>query len=193
MRPGKLMAGLVASCPDEKTALRRFVSEFDVSPERAALCLATTRETLRAEASLGARDVCLYVGIPFCPTRCAYCSFVSQSVEKSMKLMAPFFEALLQELRAVAGQVRRLGLRVISIYMGGGTPTTLTAPMLDRLCAALGCARFKAEMLRLIPRFIKACAFNARNLVVLFFPVIPGPAAEMHALAAKVFKHRRLI
>ena len=137
VRPGKLMAGLVASCPDEKTALRRFVSEFDVSPERAALCLATTRETLRAEASLGARDVCLYVGIPFCPTRCAYCSFVSQSVEKSMKLMEPFLEALLQEVRATAEQVRRLGLRVISIYMGGGTPTTLTAPMLDRLCATL--------------------------------------------------------
>ena len=49
VRPGKLMAGLVAECPDEKSALRSFISEFDVSPERAALCLATTRETLRAE------------------------------------------------------------------------------------------------------------------------------------------------
>ncbi len=138
VRPGKLLAGLVAQCPDEKTALRRFVSEFDVSPERAALCLATTRETLRAENALGPRDVCLYVGIPFCPTRCAYCSFVSQSVEKSMQLIEPFLQALEMEIRATAEQVRSLGLRPVSLYMGGGTPTTLTAGQLDRLCTVLG-------------------------------------------------------
>ena len=137
VRPGKLLCAFLRQGLSEEEAKARFMEEFDVSPERAALCLDAARHTMRAESSLGPRDVCLYVGIPFCPTRCAYCSFVSQSVEKSMKLMAPFFEALLQELRAVAGQVRRLGLRVISIYMGGGTPTTLTAPMLDRLCAAL--------------------------------------------------------
>ena len=137
VRPGKLMAGLVAECPDEKTALRRFIAEFDVSPERAALCLATTRETLRAEESLDARDVCLYVGIPFCPTRCAYCSFVSQSVEKSMQLVEPFLHALEREIAATAEQARALGLRPVSLYMGGGTPTTLTAAQLDRLCAVL--------------------------------------------------------
>ena len=147
VRPGKLMAGLVAGCPDEKTALRRFVSEFDVSPERAALCLATTRETLRAEASLDTRDVCLYVGIPFCPTRCAYCSFVSQSVEKSMQLIEPFLQALEREIAATAEQVRALKLRPVSLYMGGGTPTTLTASQLDRLCAALE-ASFDLSALR---------------------------------------------
>ena len=137
VRPGKLLCALLRQTDDEALALRRFTEEYDVSPERAALCLDASRETLRAAASLEDRDVCLYVGIPFCPTRCAYCSFVSQSVEKSMALMEPFFEALLQEVRATAAQVRALGLRVVSIYMGGGTPTTLTAPMLDRLCETL--------------------------------------------------------
>ena len=137
VRPGKLFCALLQQGLDEQQALRRFIEDYDVSPERAALCLDTGRQTMKLAAALEKRDVCLYVGIPFCPTRCAYCSFVSQSVEKSMKLMEPFLEALLQEVRATAEQVRRLGLRVISIYMGGGTPTTLTAPMLDRLCAAL--------------------------------------------------------
>jgi len=137
VRPGKLMAGLMNGGLDEKTALRRFIAEYDVSPERAGLCLATTRETLRCEASLGPRDVCLYVGIPFCPTRCAYCSFVSQSVEKSMALIAPFLEALEREIAATAEAVRQAGLRPVSIYMGGGTPTTLSAEQLDRLCAVL--------------------------------------------------------
>ncbi len=137
VRPGKLMAGLLAAGLDEKAALRRFIAEYDVSPARASLCLATTRETRRAEASLDARDVCLYVGIPFCPTRCAYCSFVSQSVEKSMALVEPFLAALEQEIAATAEQARLLGLRPVSLYMGGGTPTTLSPAQLDRLCAAL--------------------------------------------------------
>ena len=147
VRPGKLLAGLISSGLDEKAAVRRFIDEYDVSPARAALCLDTTRETLRAEASLGARDVCLYVGIPFCPTRCAYCSFVSQSVEKSMKLVPPFLEALEEEIAATAEQVKRLGLRPVSLYMGGGTPTTLTAGQLDRLCTVLE-QRFDLSALR---------------------------------------------
>ena len=147
VRPGKLLAGLIASGLDEKTALRQFIADYDVSPERAGLCLATTRETLRCEASLGARDVCLYVGIPFCPTRCAYCSFVSQSVEKSMALVAPFLEALEREIAATAAQVRALGLRPVSLYMGGGTPTTLSAEQLEGLCTALE-ERFDLSALR---------------------------------------------
>ena len=137
VRPGKLMCGILSKTPDEQAALRQFMEEYDVSPERASLCLDTSRETMKAVGEMGEKDVCLYVGIPFCPTRCAYCSFVSQSVEKSMKLIEPFVEALHKEVRATAEQVRALGLRVVSIYFGGGTPTTLSAKQLDELCALI--------------------------------------------------------
>ena len=147
VRPGKLLEKLMAEGIPEQEALRRFVEEFDVSPERAALCLDASRETMKAAASLAERDVCLYIGIPFCPTRCAYCSFVSQSVEKSMKLIPPFLEALEKEIAATAEQVRALGLRPVSIYMGGGTPTTLSAAQLDRLCTVLA-ERFDLSALR---------------------------------------------
>ena len=90
--------------------------------------------------SLGEKDVCLYVGIPFCPTRCAYCSFVSQSVEKSMALVPEFLQALAREIAATAEAVRRAGLRVVSLYIGGGTPTTLSARQLDALCTQLAAA-----------------------------------------------------
>ena len=138
VRPGKVLSSLIAEEHNEDKALRRFIREYDVSPDRAQLCMTTTRETLRAAASLSPKDICLYVGIPFCPTRCAYCSFVSQSVEKSMKLIPPFLEALEKEIAATAAQVNALGLRVVSVYMGGGTPTTLSAEQLDRLCSVLG-------------------------------------------------------
>lgn len=137
VRPGKVLMTLINSGLSEKDALKSFVEDYDVTPERAALCMDTTRETIKAAASLSERDICLYVGIPFCPTRCAYCSFVSQAVEKNMKLIEPFMNALMQELEATAAEVNRLGLRVVSVYMGGGTPTTLSAEQLDRLCTGL--------------------------------------------------------
>lgn len=137
VRPGKLMAGFLVGGLSDEAAMRKFQKDFDVSPERTALCLRTSHATLTAKAALDPRDVCLYVGIPFCPTRCAYCSFVSQSVEKSMALIAPFFDALLREVRATAAVVNALGLHVVSLYVGGGTPTTLSARQLDALFSAL--------------------------------------------------------
>lgn len=137
VRPGKILFSLINSGMSEKEALKVFIDEYDVTPERAVLCLDTTRETIKAVSSLEKNDICLYVGIPFCPTRCAYCSFVSQSVEKSMKLIEPFTQALKKELIATAEEVNKLGLRVVSIYMGGGTPTTLSAQQLDELCTEL--------------------------------------------------------
>ena len=138
VRPGKLMRGIMKQTHCREEAVRWFETDFDVTSERAELCWETSSETAAAELSLRERDICLYIGIPFCPTRCAYCSFVSQSVEKSLKLVAPFFDALKEEVRAVGQQVRASGLRPVSIYFGGGTPTTLSASQLDELCSLLG-------------------------------------------------------
>lgn len=137
VRPGKLMEKLLLDGCTDTEALRRFRAEFDVSAERARLCLQTAHATLHAADALQERDVCLYIGIPFCPTRCAYCSFVSQSVEKSMKLIPPFFDALLREVEATAQAARVAGLRCVSLYLGGGTPTTLSADQLDTLFARI--------------------------------------------------------
>lgn len=137
VRPAKLMDGYLREGLSPRAAKGRFMREYFVSGSRAQLCLDAALAAQEAARSLDERDVCLYVGIPFCPTRCAYCSFVSQSVEKSMKLMEPFLDALLLDIRATAAETRLAGLRPVALYMGGGTPTTLSAAQLDRLCAAL--------------------------------------------------------
>lgn len=136
VRPVKLLSAYLKT-DSEKAAVSRFRREYGVSKARADLCLDAGRAAAKAETDLSQRDVCLYVGIPFCPTRCAYCSFVSQSVEKSMKLVEPFLEALYADIEATANAVNKAGLRVVSLYMGGGTPTTLSAPQLDTLCRKL--------------------------------------------------------
>lgn len=137
IRPGKLMSRLLESGDSDAQALREFMRLYDTSPERARLCLDTAHAGIAAAASLREQDVCLYVGIPFCPTRCAYCSFVSQAVEKSIKLMDPFFDALMLDVAATGRAAAENGLRAVSVYFGGGTPTTLSAAQLDRLCRAL--------------------------------------------------------
>ena len=137
IRPAVLMRRLLEDGLSEKAAVRRFMQLYDTSAGRAALCLDAARAGLAADKALGPRDVCLYVGVPFCPTRCAYCSFVSNSVEKSLKFLFPFTEALLQDIAATGVQAEKNGLRPVSVYFGGGTPTTLDARALDEVCAAL--------------------------------------------------------
>jgi len=137
IRPGKIATALLEAGCSEKKALSTLVREYYLAPDRAALCLDTARAGMRAERSLSERDIALYVGIPFCPTRCAYCSFVSHSVEKSMALIPPFLEALHREIDAAADIVRHLELNVACVYIGGGTPTTLTAGQLESLLSHL--------------------------------------------------------
>lgn len=133
VKPGKLMARYLTQ---GRTAAD-FARDFDVDPDRAALCQATTRAALAVKASLAAGDIGLYVGIPFCPTRCAYCSFISSSLGTSGKLVEPYLQALFGEIRRTGEQVCRAGQRPAALYLGGGTPTTLTAAQLEALCTAL--------------------------------------------------------
>ncbi|MDR1329711.1 MAG: coproporphyrinogen dehydrogenase HemZ [Oscillospiraceae bacterium] len=154
IRPSTLITRMTRSGLGEKAAARALVREYYVSSERAELALDSARAELAARSLLSEKyheylggALALYVGIPFCPTRCAYCSFVSQSVEKSMKLLPPFLDALKHEADALADVLKRSGPRVAALYIGGGTPTTLDAPALDSLLTHLNGA-FELSALR---------------------------------------------
>ena len=137
IRPAKVAAALLEEGLDEAQADGVLRDTYFVSAERRRLCLACAQAERRAEEGRTDRDFSLYVGIPFCPSRCAYCSFVSNSVEKSMGLMEPYLARLHREIDSAAEMVGELGLRLRSFYMGGGTPTTLTAGQMDALLAHL--------------------------------------------------------
>jgi oxygen-independent coproporphyrinogen-3 oxidase len=140
IRPGKIATGLLEQGFSENRVLKTLINDYYVSPERGALCIDTARAGILTKETLRERDIALYIGIPFCPTRCHYCSFVSHSVEKSMKLIEPFLDALFLEIDAVSELVKRNSVSIIAVYIGGGTPTTLTAEQLDRLMKKLASA-----------------------------------------------------
>jgi len=116
---------------------RWLAERYDVTPPRRALCLAAAEQAIAVEDTLRPREIQVYAGIPFCPAKCSYCSFVSNDMGRWGHLMQPYYEALLAETAAAGEMARRARLPVGSLYIGGGTPTTLSAAQLDGLLAAM--------------------------------------------------------
>jgi len=137
IRPAKVAEKLIHRLGSLEAVADTLINEYRVMPDKAALCIETAQAALRVKETLAPRDVALYIGIPFCPTRCAYCSFVSNSVEKSFDLMDKFTETLLQEVKTIAEIVEELDLRIIAVYFGGGTPTAIPDHSLESIMSTL--------------------------------------------------------
>ncbi len=133
IRPVRLFLTQMENGLDEPALRRHFIGERQVSEERFQLALDTARIERPLLSRLSERDFSLYVSIPFCPTRCAYCSFVSHSIGRAAKLIPAYLDRLCEELADLARIVSELGLRLRTVYFGGGTPTSLTAEQLARL------------------------------------------------------------
>jgi len=136
VRPLGLMRRLIGEFGREGAA-EYFNRQLLVSPAKTKLCL----ETALREADIIKRSTpnafSLYISIPFCPTRCNYCSFVSHSIANAKKLIEPYVTLLCEELAATAGYAKRCGLSLKTVYIGGGTPTTLSAEQLARIMIAV--------------------------------------------------------
>ena len=137
VRPGKLMHRLVEERGVEG-AKAYFRDKLLCSDKKIDLCLsaATQEEAILATSRFD--HFSLYLSVPFCPTRCSYCSFVSHSVEKSMRLVEDYVKMLCVELEQTGRLARRLGLKLSTVYLGGGTPTTLSPDQLDRVLTTVG-------------------------------------------------------
>ena len=132
VRPVKLLRRLTREMGADN-AVGYMREKLLVSEKKLSLC----RDTLAIEDEILAlsrpESFSLYVSIPFCPTRCDYCSFVSQTVVQAKKLIPVYVEQLCREIAYTGEMARRLGLRLETVYFGGGTPTTLSAQQLTRL------------------------------------------------------------
>ena len=137
VRASKLSTACLMAGGTEREADRQLRDEFFVSAPRRRLCIDASRHTVAAAKRLDAHDLSVYIGIPFCPTRCAYCSFVSQSIEKFGGLLQPYLECLLREIAYTGALLRASGWHIRTLYMGGGTPTTLSSAQMAQLLDAV--------------------------------------------------------
>ena len=137
VRPTKLTTKHLLEGGTPASAEKMLKKTYYVTPQRAKLAVDCSVSTVEAVRKTEPNDLSVYVGIPFCPTRCAYCSFVSRSVGKKTELLEPYLDALLQEIALTGQLLRQSGRHIRSLYMGGGTPTTLSAPQMARLLDAI--------------------------------------------------------
>jgi oxygen-independent coproporphyrinogen-3 oxidase len=152
VRPAKFARGFLERGYSPAEVARIMTEDYKVSPARRALAIRSAGIAWDRKKKLSPKDISLYIGIPFCPSRCSYCSFVSHSIEKAGALIAPYLDTLCAEIEHAGQIVQQAGLRIVSAYVGGGTPTTLSAQQLERLLSTVhrcfdlsACSEFTVE------------------------------------------------
>ena len=134
VRPVRLVHDKRAAGWTEEEIDDFFLKRFDCSPEKygMAKAIADLQEPILKVGS-APKTYSLYIGIPFCPSRCSYCSFVSCNLDRDRKLVQPYVDCLCKEVEAIRDEADKAGLMLCSIYIGGGTPTSLSAAQLRQL------------------------------------------------------------
>lgn len=167
VRPTKLVSRHLIAGGNRASADRMLREVYDVAPQRRELCLDAAESTMAALARQQEGDISLYVGIPFCPTRCIYCSFVSAATEKSRKLIPVYLKALEQEIDAAAEGLKQRPHRIRTVYIGGGTPTTLSAEELRWLLRKLHSAFDLSECLEFTVEAGRPDTLNPEKLLTI--------------------------
>ena len=137
VRPTKISTRHMLEGGTAKSAEKLLKNTYFVTEKRQKLASDCSVSTVNAARKMDGNDISLYIGIPFCPTRCAYCSFVSRSIGKRTELLEPYLEALHREIAATGKLLANSPKRVRTIYIGGGTPTTLSSEQMAGLLDAV--------------------------------------------------------
>ena len=137
VRPSKVAMEMLLN-GNSKTKVRKILNnDYFVIPKKAALATDIARREQKIMGTPNIRDCSVYISIPFCPSRCSYCSFVSYTTPKLLSLIPDYLEKLIKDLSAVLDTINELKLNLKTIYIGGGTPTILTAEQLEKLLSLI--------------------------------------------------------
>ena len=154
VRPVRLIHDKRAAGWTEADIDRFFLERFDCSRQKydMAKAIADLQEPILKLGS-APKTYSLYLGIPFCPSRCSYCSFVSCNLDRDRKLVQPYVDCLCKEVEAIREQADKAGLKLCSIYIGGGTPTSLSA---DQLRQLMGTVRENFDLSKVVEYTVEA-------------------------------------
>ncbi len=136
IRPAKLFSNIADSIGNNE-AISLFESDYLCSREKAELCLKCAAGEKQITDLSTKESFSLYVSVPFCPSRCSYCSFVSHSIENAKAIIPDYLKLLKEELKITGQIAKKLNLRLETVYVGGGTPTSITAAELKDLLSAI--------------------------------------------------------
>ncbi|MBP3391745.1 MAG: coproporphyrinogen dehydrogenase HemZ [Clostridia bacterium] len=128
IRPAKIINQLLSKGQTPEAAKAHLMDFYRVSEEKADFALETalSQHEFLEEQKTNPKRIGIYIGIPFCPTRCLYCSFPSNSIGKYKKVVDTYLDLLREEMEDTYALTQALGLEIESVYLGGGTPTSLS-------------------------------------------------------------------
>ncbi len=127
IRPVKKVTELIVQGKDYAETKKILTEKYELSPEKFRLAYNTAINQLPIVEKINRKAVSLYISIPFCPSRCSYCSFVSHSIESAGKLIPDYVKALCRELEIISGIIKETNTSIDTVYFGGGTPTAIPA------------------------------------------------------------------
>ena len=133
VRPTKITTKHMLEGGTSRSADRLLKDVYYVTDDRRRLAVDCSESTVKAASLLEPDDLSLYMGIPFCPTRCTYCSFVSRTIGKKTELLDPYLQALRKEIQVSGKLLAQSGKKVRTVYIGGGTPTSLSTSQMAEL------------------------------------------------------------
>lgn len=137
VRPSKVATEMFSTGMSKTRVKKTLVSDYFVIPKKAALATEVALNEAEFVAKADPKACSVYISIPFCPTRCAYCSFVSYTSKKLLATIPDYLVALGREIKKNFDLIRELGLHVKTIYIGGGTPTILDESQLEWLLSVV--------------------------------------------------------
>ena len=127
IRPAKIARKMFYDGYCAEDIEKKFTDEFGTSRKKANLCIKTAKREIDVLKDTDKNDICIYIGVPFCRTRCLYCSFVTNAAANNSKYMDGFVKSLLKEIEYTAKLLKKTDYNIVGLYFGGGTPTTLSA------------------------------------------------------------------
>ncbi|APM40367.1 coproporphyrinogen III oxidase [Clostridium kluyveri] len=124
IRPSKIALELIEKGENYEGIVEYFRNHFCCERRKAELCINVAAKE-KDLVNTCSRNISVYVGMPFCPTRCLYCSFTSNPIENFKDLVEPYIESLIYEIRQISSYIKKNKLNIECIYFGGGTPTSV--------------------------------------------------------------------
>jgi len=124
IRPSKIALKLLKEGNTEEEVIEIFKDKYLAHEDKARLCIAVANAEERI-VNKDKNNIAIYIGMAFCPTKCLYCSFTSNPISAYKKMVIPYIEALIKEIKGISTYVKEKNLNIESVYFGGGTPTAV--------------------------------------------------------------------
>ena len=125
IRPSKIALKFLKEGKAKEEIIEIFKEKYIAHAEKAKLCIDVAKAEERI-VNQDSKNIAIYIGMAFCPTKCMYCSFTSNPIGSHKKMVMPYVESLIKEIREISIYVREKNLNVVTVYFGGGTPTSVS-------------------------------------------------------------------